>query len=127
MAESEVKEYKEYVSARLSELSPPLQNYALGDFSENIRIPEEEDEFTELLVGLTLMVDDIREMIEERENTITILKQTEEALEHRVQELERFNRLAVGRELRMVELKGRINELSEELGKEPPYDLSLLE
>ncbi len=54
-------------------------------------------------------------------------KRVEEALALRVEELERFHRLTVGRELRMIELKRRINELAEELGKEPPYDLSLLE
>jgi CheY-like chemotaxis protein len=54
-------------------------------------------------------------------------KRAEEALAQRVEELERFNRLAVGRELRMIELKRQVNELSEQLRKEPPYDLSLLE
>jgi len=57
---------------------------------------------------------------------ITESKQAEEALAQRVQDLERFNRLAVGRELRMIELKRQVNELSEQLGKEPPYDLSVL-
>ena len=63
MTKSEMEEYKDYVSARLSQLSPFMQSYALGDFSESIEIPEEEDEFTELLVGLTLMVDDIKEIV----------------------------------------------------------------
>ncbi len=36
-------------------------------------------------------------------------------------ELSRFNRLMVDRELRMVELKRRINELSVEMGREIPY------
>ncbi len=58
---------------------------------------------------------------------ITERKRAEDALAQRVQELETFNRLAVGRELRMVELKRQVNELAEQLGKEPPYDLSLLE
>jgi PAS domain S-box-containing protein len=58
---------------------------------------------------------------------ITERKRVEEALAQRVEELERFHRLAVGRELRMIELKRQVNELSEQLGKEPPYDLSLLE
>jgi two-component system cell cycle sensor histidine kinase/response regulator CckA len=52
---------------------------------------------------------------------ITERKQAEEQLRRQVEELERFNRLAVGRELRMVELKGRINDLSQQLGKAPPY------
>ena len=54
------------------------------------------------------------------------LRQTVAELERTNAELELFNRLAVGRELRMIELKRQINELSEQLGKEPPYDLSLL-
>ena len=80
MTKSEMEEYRERVSARLSQLSPFLQSYAIGDFSETIEFPEEEDEFTELLVGLTLMVDDIKEMIQEKEDTITKLRRTEEAL-----------------------------------------------
>jgi GAF domain-containing protein len=54
-------------------------------------------------------------------------KRTEEALAQQVEELESFHRLAVGRELRMIELKRQVNELSEQLGREAPYDLSLLE
>jgi PAS domain S-box-containing protein len=251
MAKSELEQYKEHVVAQLGKLSPLLQSYALGDFSESIEIAEEEDEFTELLVGLTLMVDDVKNMIQEREDTIAKFRQAEAALREseskyrtlvenipqkiftkdtnlvyvscnekfahdlgitpeeytgkmdydffpteladkyraddrrimesgktedieekyiqdgrevwvhtiktplrdeegnvigilgifwditerrraeeelaqRVQELETFNRLAVGRELRMIELKRQVNELSEQLGKEPPYDLSLL-
>ncbi len=38
--------------------------------------------------------------------------------------MERFNRLAVGRELRMIELKEQVNKLAEEAGLEPPYEIS---
>ena len=58
---------------------------------------------------------------------ITESKQAEQEIAQRVTELERFNRSMVGREKRMIELKGLINDLSQELGKEPPYDLSFLE
>ena len=88
MARSGLEEYREYVSARLSELSPFLQSYALGDFSETIGIPDEEDEFTELLVALVLMVDDIKELIRERESTITKLKRAEEEREQLILELQ---------------------------------------
>lgn len=61
-------------------------------------------------------------------------KQPEEALTSHVAELahssadlERCNDLAVGRELRMIELKREINGLSQEAGKVPPYDLSFLQ
>jgi PAS domain S-box-containing protein len=55
---------------------------------------------------------------------ITERKQAEEQRRQRTEELERFNRLAIGREMRMVELKGQINDLSQQLGKAPPYHLS---
>ena len=55
------------------------------------------------------------------------LKQTVADLERSNADLARFNRLAVGRELRMIELKRQVNNLSEQLGKEPPYDVSFAE
>ncbi|CAD6876796.1 PAS domain-containing protein [Methylomonas fluvii] len=47
-------------------------------------------------------------------------------LKARNDELERFNRAMVGRELDMVSLKQQINELSVELGRQPPYALAFL-
>jgi PAS domain S-box-containing protein len=40
------------------------------------------------------------------------------------EELELFNRLTVGRELKMIELKKEINALLEDLGKEPRYEIA---
>jgi PAS domain S-box-containing protein len=75
--------YKSQVAARLSTLTPLLQNYAMGDFEKTIEIPEEEDEFTELLVGITLMADDFREMLDElksRNHLISGITDTSPAL-----------------------------------------------
>jgi sensor domain CHASE-containing protein len=44
-----------------------------------------------------------------------------------ISELERFNRLAVGREMRIIELKRKVNDMAQEAGKIPPYDLSFLQ
>lgn len=52
---------------------------------------------------------------------VTEQKRAEEALKKKNEELERFNKQAVDRELKMVELKKEINALREELGKEPRY------
>ncbi|MDZ8118723.1 PAS domain-containing response regulator [Pontiella agarivorans] len=52
---------------------------------------------------------------------ITERKQVEESLRQHNLELEQFNKMATGRELRMIELKQEINGLCRELGREAPY------
>jgi sensor domain CHASE-containing protein len=42
-------------------------------------------------------------------------------------ELERFNRLAVGREMRIIELKRKVNDMAQKAGQVPPYDLTFLQ
>lgn len=52
------------------------------------------------------------------------LQQTVEQLADSNAELTHFNNLAVGRELRMIELKREINQILEETGKPAAYDVS---
>ncbi|MBW2164750.1 MAG: diguanylate cyclase, partial [Deltaproteobacteria bacterium] len=54
---------------------------------------------------------------------ITKRKAAEEEIKEKADELEKFNRLAVGREFKMIELKKEINALLEKLGKEPGYKI----
>jgi PAS domain S-box-containing protein len=54
---------------------------------------------------------------------ITERKEAETALQEHVSELHRFNRAAVGREMRMIELKKEINSLCRKLGTEDAYPL----
>ena len=51
------------------------------------------------------------------------LRQTYAALESHAEELGRFNRIAVGRELRMIELKKETNELCLQKGQPARYPL----
>ena len=69
----------------------------------------------------------LEQEIVERKRAEDRLKQTLAELERSNADLERFNRLAVGREVRMIELKRQINDLPQELDREPLSDLSLLE
>ncbi len=54
---------------------------------------------------------------------ITERKAAQEALERKIEELRRFNEMAVDRELKMVELKKKINDLHQEMGKKPRYEI----
>jgi PAS domain S-box-containing protein len=97
--------YKERVTDRLSRIAPAMEKVSVGDFSENITLPEEEDEFTELIVGLNLMIDDLRFMFEENRRRSEELRELNENLEQivaqRTADLEKSNRktAAFAREL----------------------------
>lgn len=56
-------------------------------------------------------------------NDITARKKAEEKLQRNMEELTRFNKLAVGREQRMIELKEEINELLINQGREKKYKI----
>jgi PAS domain S-box-containing protein len=58
---------------------------------------------------------------------MTERKQVEKEIKKKAEEIERFNKLAIGRENRMIELKQKINELSSRLGLEPPYSMAFLD
>jgi len=58
---------------------------------------------------------------------ITARKQAEAQLKKNMSELEQFNRLAVGRELRMIELKRQVNEMARAAGLDEVYDLAFAE
>jgi PAS domain S-box-containing protein len=55
------------------------------------------------------------------------LKLQTDELKRRNEELERFNRATVGRELDMIELKRQVNALCLRLGDEPPFDLGFMD
>ncbi|OHA83131.1 MAG: hypothetical protein A2937_01030 [Candidatus Yonathbacteria bacterium RIFCSPLOWO2_01_FULL_47_33b] len=67
--EKALENYKKNTAEILSRLTPVLQKTATGDFSVNIPVPEKEDEFTELMVGLSLMMEDLREIDRNRQKT----------------------------------------------------------
>lgn len=62
--------------------------------------------------------------ITDRHQAEAAMRRQAEELKARNDELERFNRATVGRELDMIEMKKNINALSRELGREAPYPLA---
>ena len=56
---------------------------------------------------------------------ITERKKAEEELKKRSEEAEKFNQFAIGRELKMIELKKEVNELCKNLGEKPKYEIKI--
>ena len=54
---------------------------------------------------------------------LTERKKAEQELQAKFDELERFHRMAIGRELKMIELKTEINESLQEMGEAPRYKI----
>lgn len=109
------------VKQRLEALSKVFAQAAVGDFSVNLEMPSEYDEFTELYAGIQIMLEVIREKTAELEQLNRSLeeqvRQRTDQLEQRGQELERFNSLMVGRELKMTELKEELSRIKSEHNK----------
>jgi len=55
---------------------------------------------------------------------ITERVEAQQKMQRHAEEAQRFNRLAIGREHRIVELKGMVNDLSRQLGCAAPFDLA---
>lgn len=65
--------------------------------------------------------------ISARQQAEDALRRQASELQGRNDELERFNRSTVGRELEMIALKGQVNRLAARLGEAAPYPLSFLD
>jgi PAS domain S-box-containing protein len=62
------------------------------------------------------------DITDRRKNELEIFQRTQE-LQIKNEELERFNRISVDRELRMIELKKQVNDLCAQTGAPPKYNL----
>lgn len=87
-------------------------NQMIGELKKTKELLDEEKASLEIKVkARTLALEEERASLEEK------VKERTKELQKRLEELERFNRLVLGRELKMVELKKEIKELKEKLPK----------
>ncbi|MCK5193981.1 MAG: hypothetical protein KAQ71_09240, partial [Desulfobulbaceae bacterium] len=61
--------------------------------------------------------------IKDLQKEVSTRKKTEEELQNNIQTLERFRKMAVGREKQMIKLKEEINELLINQGREKKYKI----
>ncbi len=105
---------------RLTEMAAKM---ASGDLKARVTI-ESENEFGRLSAALNNVVAQLAESYATLEERVE--ERTKE-LARSNEELQRFNRLAVDREMRMIELKREVNQLAKAAGNKPPYDLSFVD
>jgi ligand-binding sensor protein len=85
----------------------------------------EQEQFADM-VGLLAMNIEILERTAQTKEMLSAAVAAEQEMA-RLADIERFNRLAQGREQRILELKHEINALAVEAGKMPPYVMTLVE
>src|SRR3954468_11996691 len=61
----ELKAYKQHIQERLAGLRSVFSNASLGDFSQDVPVYGEEDEFAEVYMGVQVMVEVVRGYLQE--------------------------------------------------------------
>ncbi len=102
------------ISKPVTELTDAVKDVSRGNFSRRIRV-HSGDEIQELADSFNIMTRALKsskKKLEHFNKTLKaqVAKRTSD-LQQKVTELEHFNKLSVGRELKMIELKKRIKEL----------------
>ena len=90
----------------------------IRESSERQRL--ENDRLIELVAERTC---ELQKMIEDQKEVEEALQKQAAELREANKELETFNRVAVGRELRMIELKAEVNELCRQMGQPERYEI----
>jgi nitrate/nitrite-specific signal transduction histidine kinase len=108
------------ITKSISKLILGVEEIGKGNLDYRIQV-KNEYEFGILANAFNKMTEDLKKSRAELEKYSKELekkvKQRTKELQEKIDELEKFNKLTVGRELKMIELKKRIKELENELRK----------
>src|ERR1051326_4925261 len=85
-----LQEYKKYVTNKLDSLKPVFAKASIGDFSGNVEIPDEDDEFTEFFVGIQLILEVVRGQMDQLQS---LNESLETKIKARTEELIKNHRL----------------------------------
>ena len=68
------------IKERIDEITLVLHNISLGDFSQKLELFDKEDKFTDLIVAINLMADNLKELIQEDQRKTSQIKLSREKL-----------------------------------------------
>lgn len=108
---------------------PILLNEALLGVAEIALIKPPDDDARELFEEMSKLLAlnvEIQRRVEHTEKMLTVKEAAEREM-NRLADVERFNRLAQGREIRILELKHEVNALARAAGQAEPYATTLVE
>ncbi len=78
---SSQEEYEKNFSSKINALQPVFAGALVGDFSKNVKLPKKEDEFTELYVGIQIMIEIVREKL-------AMMEEVNQSLEEKIKALQ---------------------------------------
>lgn len=79
---TELQKYQDHIQRQLKAIAPIFANAELGDFSRNVVIPRHKSELTEFFLGVQVMLDAIRDKINQLEVTVKELKKANRVIEN---------------------------------------------
>lgn len=103
----------------ITNLSETANHIAQGNLDLNVdkKLLEKKDEIGALSNSLSIMLNRLHSDIKSQKTISKDLIQSREHIKSKNQELEKFNKMIVGRELKMIELKKKIKELEDKLSE----------
>lgn len=91
------------------------------DIIARVEEPTGNDEVSELTHAINGMLEQLQKSQEELNRLARSLHETNENLKTKIDELEMYKKITIGRELKMVEMKKEIDELCNKLGEKSRY------
>ena len=80
MPSDDLVKYRSWLKKRLQTLAPVFAKAAIGDFSGQVTISQPEDELTEFFVGVRIMLDTVREQVNQYKVTVKELQTANELI-----------------------------------------------
>lgn len=102
------------IVATIRKLRTAASEVAKGNLNVRL-VADSHDELGELSESFDQMTRSLKEVNEQREKNAQALNQKTEELARKMEETERTNKLMVGRELKMIELKKEIEQLKQQV------------